>query len=182
MELAGGVVLPDEGLEITHPGVGLLERCGWKGEELAPVGTRIERGEFGFDLREDFFDGGPLGLPGEVDGEGVALVGHGEPEVVLGDGAELGGEEVWGDLTVEGFDGGDGGEGLVAGDEVLGLEFGAAGGSEVHLEVREALVPGAWDVHLRGAVDGVEGGDGVEVFGGELCVVEEGGVSRVCPG
>jgi hypothetical protein len=56
---------------------------------------------------------------------------------------------------VKGFDGGDGGEGVLAGDEVLGLELGTAGGGEVHLEVGEALVPGTGNVHLRGAVDGV---------------------------
>ena len=126
VEFAGGVVLLDEGLEVVHARVGLLELRGGKGEEFGPVGARVEGGELFFDEGEELLDSGPHGFPGEVDGEGVALVGHAEPEVVLGDGAELGGEQEWGDAVAEGFDGGDGGEGVVAGDEVLGLELGAA--------------------------------------------------------
>ncbi len=69
---------------------------------------------------------GPLGLPGEVDGHGGALVGHAHPEVVGGDGAEFGDEEVGRDVVAELFDGEDGLVGAVAGDEVFGLELGSA--------------------------------------------------------
>ena len=48
------------------------------------------------------------------------------PEVVGGYGAELGDEEVGCDVVAELLDGEDGGVGAVAGDEVFGLEFGAA--------------------------------------------------------
>ena len=51
---------------------------------------------------------GVLWLPREVDGEGVAFVGHAHPEIVGGDGADLGDEEVWGDLVAKFFDGEDG--------------------------------------------------------------------------
>lgn len=174
MEFTDRVVLLREGFEVVHLRVGLLQLSWWKGEELAPVRAWVERGEPGFYLREELSHGGPLGLPGEVDCEGVALISHAEPEVVAGDSPELGGEEVWGDLAVKRFDGGDCVEGVLAGDEVLCLELSATRGSEVHLEVWEALVPGAGDVHLRGAVDRVEGGDRVEILSREFRVIEEG--------
>lgn len=114
-------------------------------------------------------DGVVFGLPGEVDGEGGALVGHAEPEVVGGDGAELGDVEVWGDAVAELLDREDGVVGVLAGDEVLGLDFGAAAGGEVELEVGEALVPGAGDAELLGAGFGGVAGYGVEFLRGLLC-------------
>lgn len=141
----------------------------WReGEELAPVGARVEGAEAGFDLREDGADCGPLGLPGEVNSEGAALVGHAHPEVVGSDGTEFGDEEVWVDLVTEGFDGADGGVGVVERDEVFGLEFLAAGGGEVHAEVGQALVPGAGDAELFGAGFGGVAEDGVHVLGGAM--------------
>jgi len=139
------------------------------------VGAGVEGGEFFFDEGKDFPDVGPLGLPGEVDGHGGALVGHARPEFVGGDGAELGDEEMRGDAVAELFDGEDGLPGAVAGDEVFGLQLGSAAGGEVHFEVREALVPGAGDAHLFGAVFGGVAGEGVEVAGGGFCAEELGG-------
>ncbi len=139
------------------------------------MGAGVEGGEFFFDEGEDLLDGGPLGLPGEVDGEGGALVGHADPEVVGGDGAEFGDEEVWGDAVAELLDGEDGLVGVVAGDEVFGLDFGAAAGSEVQLEVGKALVPGAGDAELFGAAFGGVAGDGVEFLRGGFGAEELGG-------
>ena len=67
---------------------------------------------------------GPLGLPGEVDGHGGTLVGHAHPEIVGGDGAKFGDEEVGCDVVAELFDGEDRLIGVIAGDEVFGLKFG----------------------------------------------------------
>ena len=156
----------EQGLVVGHFGVLVLDLCGRKGEDFGPVGAGVEGSEFFFDERKDLLDGVPFGLPGEVDGEGGALVGHAEPEVVGGDSAELGDEEMWGDLVVELFDGEDGFVGVLAGDEVFGLDFGAAAGSEVELEVGKALVPGAGDAELVGAGFGVVVDDGVEFAGG----------------
>ena len=107
-ELALGVLVLEEGLVVRHLGVEMLESRGLHGEEFGPVGAGVEGGEFFFDQREDFFDFGPLGLPGEVDGQGGALVGHADPEVVGGDGAEFSDEEVRGDVVAELLDGEDG--------------------------------------------------------------------------
>ena len=71
-------------------------------------------------------------------------------------------------MVAELFDGEDGLVGAVAGDEVFGLEFGSARGGEVHAEVGEALVPGAGDALLLGAVFGGVSGEGVEFLGGEF--------------
>ena len=99
---------------------------------LAQWGRGLKGARLFFDLWEESLYFGPLGLPGEVDGQGGSLVGHAEPEVVGGDGAEFGDEEVRGDLVAELLDGEDGLVGVVAWDEVFGLEFGAAAGGEVH--------------------------------------------------
>ena len=139
------------------------------------MGAGVEGGELFFDEGEDGLDFGPFGLPGEVDGHGGALVGHAHPEVVGGDGAELGDEEVWGDAVAELFDGEDGLVGAVAGDEVFGLKFGAAAGGEVQLEVGEAFVPRAGNAELVGAGFGVVVDDGMEFAGGGFGAEELGG-------
>lgn len=169
------VVVFEQGLVFGHFVVLVLDFCGWKGEDFGPVGAGVEGSEFFFDERKDLLDGVPLGLPGEVDGEGGSLVGHAEPEVVGGDGAELCDVEVWGDAVAELLDGEDGFVGVLAGDEVLGLDFGAAAGSEVELEVGKALVPGAGDAELFGAAFGGVAGDGVEFLRGLFCAEELGG-------
>jgi len=155
------VVLLDEVLVVGHLCVELVDARRGNGEELGPVGTGVEGGELFFDEWEDGLYFGPLGLPGEVDGHGGALVSHAEPEVVGCDGAEFGDEEVRGDAVPELLDGEDGFVGAVAGDEVFGLELGAAAGGEVELEVGEALVPRAGDAELIGAGFGVVVDDGV---------------------
>ena len=165
----------EQGLVFGHFWVLVLDLCGGEGEDFGPVGAGVEGSEFFFDERKDSLDGVPLGLPGEVDGEGGALVGHAEPEVVGGDSAELGDEEMWGDLVAELLDGEDGLVGVLAGDEVFGLDFGAAAGSEVELEVGKALVPGAGDAELFGAAFGGVAGDGVEFLRGLFCAEELGG-------
>ncbi len=161
-----GVVLLDEGLVVGHLCVELVEARRGYGEEFGPVGAGVEGGELFFDEWEDGLYFGPLGLPGEVDGHGGALIGHAHPEVVGSDGAELGDEEVWGDAVAELLDGEDGFVGAVAGNEVFGLEFGAATGGEVELEVGKALVPGPGDAELVGAGFGIMVDDGVEFAGG----------------
>ena len=98
-EFSVGVVLFDEfaeGWELFVVGF----ETGWRdGEDLGPVGAGIEGCECCFDAGEDGVDGCGFGLPGEVDGHGVALVGGAHPEVVGGDGAQLGDEEVWRDVV-----------------------------------------------------------------------------------
>ncbi len=126
------------------------------------MGACVEGGEGGFDEGEDVVDGVGFGLPGEVDGHGVAVVGFAEPEVVGGDGAEFSDEEVGGDVVAELLDGEHGLIAAVAGDEVLGLDLLAAAGGEVHAEVGHALVPGAGDAHLFGTAFGGVSAEGVE--------------------
>ncbi len=84
-------------------------------------------------------------------------------------------KRVWGDAVAELLDREDGLVGAVARDEVFGLEFGAAAGGEVHLEVGEALVPRARDAELVGAGFGVVVDDGVEFAGGDFGAEELGG-------
>ena len=76
------------------------------------------------------------------------------------------------DLVAKLFDGEDGLITLGAGDEVFGLQLGAAGGREVHAEVGQAFVPRAGNAHLLGAGSGVVAGERVEVFVGGLGSVE----------
>jgi len=168
-------VVFEQGLVFGHFWVLVLDLCGGEGEDFGPVGAGVEGSEFFFDERKDSLDGVPLGLPGEVDGEGGALVGHAEPEVVGGDGAKLGDVEVRSDEVAELLDGEDGFVGVLAGDEILGLDLGATAGSEVELEVGEALVPGAGDAELLGAGFGGVASDGVEFLRGLFCAEELGG-------
>ena len=72
------------------------------------------------------------------------------------------------DAVAQLFDGENGFVGVLARDEVFGLQLGAAGGGEVHAEVRHALVPRARDTLLLSAGRGVVSGDGVELLGGEV--------------
>ena len=165
-ELAFGVGLVAKGEEVGHAGVEAAQVGGLHGEEFRPVWSGVEGGELLLDQRKDLADGGPLGFPGEVDGERILVVAGAEPEVVGGDGAELGDDEVRGDVVADLLDGGDGVGAVAEGDEVLGLELLAAGGGEVHAEVGEALEPGAGDAELLGAVFGREAGERVEALGG----------------
>ena len=64
----------DQGPVVEEFGVELVEACGGDGVEFGPVGAGLEWLELFFDEREDSLHVGPLGFPGEVDGEGVALV------------------------------------------------------------------------------------------------------------
>lgn len=86
-ELSLWIVVIEQGLVLGHFGVLLLNFCGWESEDFSPVGARVEGSEFFFDEGKDGLDGVPFGLPGEVNGEGGALIGHAKPEVVSGDGA-----------------------------------------------------------------------------------------------
>ena len=104
-ELSLWVVLGEESFVVGHLGVKTLEACGGDGVDLCPVGAGVERRKFLFDEGEEGLDGVVLGLPCEVDGEGGSLVGHAEPEVVGGYGAELGDVEVGRDAIAELLDG-----------------------------------------------------------------------------
>ena len=143
-----------------------MELLAGHGEEFAPVGSRLKGRKFFFDDGEELADGGPVLLPGEVDGDAGLLVAGAHPEVVGGDGADFGDEQVRSDLAAEAFDSENSLYGVLARDEVFGLQFFAGAGSEAHAEVREAFIPGAGDAHLLGAIFGGECGDGVEIFGG----------------
>ena len=138
-------------------------------KSLPQWGRAPKRSEFFFDDGEELADGGPVLLPGEVDGDAGLLVAGAHPEIVGGNGANFGDEEMRGDLVAEALDGEDGFDGVLTRDEVFGLQLFAGAGSEAHAEVRETLVPGAEDAHLLGAVFGGERGDGMKIFGGEFC-------------
>lgn len=165
-ELSVGVELFGQGDELGELWVAGVELLGGHGEEFAPVRTGLERGEFVLDDGEELAYGGPILFPGEMDGDAGLLVTGAHPEIVGGDGADFGDEEMRGDLVAEAFDGEDGFDGVLARDEVFGLEFLAGAGNEAHAEVGEAFVPRARDAHLLGAILGGEFCDGVEVFGG----------------
>src|SRR5580704_3579777 len=127
-----------------------VELLGRHGEEFAPVGPGLKRGEFFLYDREELAYGGPVLLPGEMDGDAGLLVAGAHPEIVGGDGANFGDEEMRRDLFAETLDGQDGFDGVMARDEIFGLQFFAGAGSETHAEVGETLVPGAEDAHLLG--------------------------------
>jgi hypothetical protein len=173
-KLALWVELFGQGYELGEFFVAGVELLRGHGEEFAPVGAGLKGGEFFFDDGEELADGGPVLLPGEVDGDAGLLVAGAHPEVVGGDGANFGDEEMRGDLVAEAFDGEDGFDGVLARDEIFGLQLFAGTGREAHAEVREAFVPGAEDAHLLGAVFGGERGDGMEIFGGQLGAEEFG--------
>ena len=142
-------------------------QLGWrKGEEFAPMGTRVEWREFPFDDGQELADFGPFGLPGEVDGDGILLVGGTHPEIVGRDGPNFGDHQVRTDLFVQLFDGEDGFQRVFAGDEIFGLQFFAGAGRETHFEMREAVVPRSGNAHLLRAIFRGERGDGMKVFCG----------------
>ncbi len=174
-EFALWVVLVEQGFEFGHSGVEGLEFRWGHGEEFGPVGFCVEGCEFGFDEGKHFGDLWRLWLPGEVDGHGGALIGGADPEVVGGDGAELGDEEMRGDVVAEFFNGKDCLIGAIAGDEVFGLEFCSAAGGEVHAEVGHTLIPGAGDALLLGTIFGGVSGERMKFLCGEGCSVELGG-------
>ena len=160
-ELAGGVVLAGQGPEVVESGptcgdVGFAHR-----EELAPVGPDGERCEGALDHRKDGLHGGPVGVPGEVEGEAVLLVGGAEPEFVGGDGAEFTHHQMLGELALHGVERAERGGTILSRHEVFGLELGAGAGREFHLEVRQAQVPWAEDAHLVGGGRRIHDGDGV---------------------
>src|SRR5258706_1383371 len=130
------------------------------------MGTRVEWREFPFDDWQKFADFGPFGLPGEMDGDGILLVGGTHPEVVGSDGANFGDHQVRTDLFVQLLDGEDGVERVFAGNEIFGLQFFAGAGRETHFEMRETVVPRTGSTHLLGAIFGGECGDGVKISGG----------------
>ena len=73
-----------------------------------------------------------------MDGHRVALIGHAHGQVVGGDGAELCDEEVWRDLVAQFLYRADGPVAVPECDEVFRLQLFAAGGRELHFEVRQA--------------------------------------------
>src|SRR5580692_3293703 len=109
-----------------------VELLGRHGEEFAPVGAGLEWGELFFDYGEELADGGPVLFPGEMDGDAGLLVAGAHPEIVGGDGADFGDEEMRGDLVAEAFYREDGFDGVVARDEVFGLQFFAGAGCKAH--------------------------------------------------
>ena len=75
-------------------------------------------------------------------------------------------------LVAQLFNGEDGRVTMFEGHEIFSLQFAAARWSEVHLEVRQALVPRAGDALLISAAFCGVAGDGVQFFLGE-CGAEE---------
>lgn len=114
-------MLFEQGLEVARAFVEFADVGWWNGEDFGPVGAGLKWGQLSFDEREDGVNFWSLGFPGEVYGEGVAFVGHAHPEFVGGDGADLGDEEVWGDLIFQFFDCEDGFISAVARDEIFSL-------------------------------------------------------------
>src|SRR5215203_5266949 len=74
----------DQTDEVGQALVKWSERCRVRAEELAPVWACLERGERGLQLDEHVLDRLLLGLPGEVDGDGVFPVAHAHPQPVRG--------------------------------------------------------------------------------------------------
>src|ERR1700723_226321 len=100
-----------------------MELLGRHGEEFAPVGAGLKRSQFFLYHGEELADGGPVLLPGEVHGDAGMLVARAHPEMVSGDGADFGDEEVRSDLITEALDGEDGFDGVTARNEIFGLQF-----------------------------------------------------------
>src|SRR5215831_2590357 len=67
-KLSFGVGLPAEFNKIGQFGVARAQFLRADGEQLAPVGTDIERCQFCFNHRQQFTDCWPILFPGKVDG------------------------------------------------------------------------------------------------------------------
>ena len=144
----------------------------WHGEELSPVRARLIGSERFFDERQKSFHFGPFLFPREVNGDAGLLVAGAHPQVVCGDRADFRDEQVRCDLAGELFDGEDGIDRVLAWNIIFRLQLFTGAGRKAHLEVRQALVPGADDSHLLGAVFRRERRDGVKIFAGEFCAEE----------
>ena len=106
-EFSPGVEFLGECSEILNARVEGGDLTGVHGEDFGPVGASIIGGELCFNLRKQVHHCVGFELPGEVDGEGWALIRHAHPQVVGSNGAEFGDVEVRGDAVAEGFDSAD---------------------------------------------------------------------------
>ena len=120
-KLALRIELPGEGYKVRQPLVPRSQLRGRQGEQLSPMWSRIEGSQLSFDLRKQLADGGPVLLPGEMDRDAILLAGCTHPEIVTGDGANLGDEQVRADLIAQPLDGENGLDRVPPGYEVFGL-------------------------------------------------------------
>src|ERR1700739_1859454 len=97
-EFAGVIVRLQHRFERRELGVLCLQCCGCDREQLCPMRPGAEGLQLRFDLRQDLLHLIPLRFPGEVDGEGITLIGHADPQIIGGDGAEVGLKKMWRDL------------------------------------------------------------------------------------
>ena len=124
-------------------------------KKLAPVRAHMERRQRLLDLGCDALDRVLLSLPGEVERHAVLPVVHAHPQLVGGDGADLGDKQERLDAAREPPDGCEGLNGVPARKEVLRLDLFAAARREPHPEVWDAVRPGTGPAQLRGAGGGI---------------------------
>src|SRR2546423_8817447 len=86
--------------------------------------------------------------------DAVGSAARAHPEIVGGDGADLGDLNQWRDALADLVDRVECLERVAARDEILGLQFLAGAGGETHSEMGQALVPRTRRAHLLGAMLG----------------------------
>src|SRR5258708_22681379 len=151
------------------------------GEEFSPMRACVKGRQFPFDGWQQCADRGPILLPSEMNGDGGLIAAGAHPEIVGGDGPNLGNHQEWSDLVAQALHREYGFHGILAGNEKLGLQFLACTGRETHLEMWKTIVPGPRHAHLFGTVFGRKFGDGVKIFFSQ-CGAEEfrlGAISRL---
>src|SRR5215208_8226162 len=79
----------DQTDEVGHALVERSDRCRVRVEELAPVRACLEWYERGLELDEHALNRVSLGLPGEVDADGIFPVVHAHPQLICGHRANL---------------------------------------------------------------------------------------------
>ena len=97
-----------------------------------------------------------LGLPGEVERDGVLAVLRAHPQRVGRDRSDLAYLDKRPDRQADLQDGPDRGHRMRSGNNVLRLNLGAAAGRKAHPEMRQALGPRTRLPKLRRAIDRVE--------------------------
>src|SRR5829696_2384526 len=81
-ELAAWVEAAGEAAKVRQALVTRFEVAGGEQEEFAPVWTRVERREDGFERRQDALDGAEVVLPREMETDGIPSVCGAHPEIV----------------------------------------------------------------------------------------------------
>ena len=116
----------------------------------------------GLDGRQDLVDGLAVGLPGEVERDGLATEGGAHPQLVGRDRPDLGDLERDRDPIADRIERQERVRRVLPRDQVLGLELIAGARRVIHPEVGHPLMPRTGDAELLGECRGRHPPDGVD--------------------